>query len=250
MEPEELHQFQFVSGIFSDSYLDVLMVLLIEIKIFLVVLKLVFLFLFFLVISLHNVIYHVQTLLDQLSTDLFYHFGLLELFSVHIQREVITINHSLNEVQVLRQQFIKRITNQNSPDIQFDIALFALVVLIVEILRSSLRNVKDTSELHSSVSLEMSISHRIFFIFAKSLIEFVVFFFINVFCTSGPNSLVYVLQFEVPVLFSDGFSFWFFIFLVFLFVLDLQIVFFFFPHLPSSLLPLQWALPFDFLSRL
>lgn len=148
------------------------------------------------VVPFGDLLDHVQDFLCDLLVDYFKRFWLNKSLSVDVQWQVVAVNDSHNEWQVLWNQVRILLSDQNSSHIEFQI-IFPPMVIGIKILWYSIRDVQDRIEHNLPIGVEMYPVHRWVRLFAKRLEEVNIILFINVILVSQPQRLlsVYLLPF-------------------------------------------------------
>lgn len=112
------------------------------------------------VLILGDLFDHVQSLADKLFPDDLQELVLLEGFTTYIQRQVIRVNNTTDEWQVLRHHVFKVVSDEDTTYIQLDLVHF-LPVLREEVVRSCLWHIQNRTECHFTFSNKMSLGQRI-----------------------------------------------------------------------------------------
>ena len=133
----------------------------------------------------------IETLSRQFLADDFHNFILLKLFTVNVQRKIVGVNHSLQEVEVPRDQIFDFIGNENSSDVQLE-GGFGSVVVVVHAKWGGLGDVNDRLEFNFTLGFEVAVGQSFVARFGETLVEGLVFLFGNIFGRSSPDWLVLV----------------------------------------------------------
>mmetsp|Transcript_24824 Transcript_24824/g.42027 ORF Transcript_24824/g.42027 Transcript_24824/m.42027 type:complete len:302 (+) Transcript_24824:1103-2008(+) len=96
---------------------------------------------------------HLQCLTNKFLTHDLQNLVLLQSLTGHVQRKVITVHHTAQEVQVSREQIIKVILNQHLAHVETDSCLTGIVV-IVKLFRI-IRNKKNTFKFNFTLCFKM-----------------------------------------------------------------------------------------------
>lgn len=177
---------------------------------------------------------HIKNFLGDFLVDDLECLRLLKSFSVHIEGQIIRVNHTLNETQILGDNVAVLLCNQHSPHVQFQIILTSVVVR-VKIIRGSVGNIEDRCENNLSLSVKMDpIQWRIRLLW-QTLVKLNVIIFIKIFFISQPNGFISIYLFPLFGLLFD-----FLLLLIFSFFSDLDFII----RLVFSIL--RFSIDFDF----
>ena len=185
MVPQESGQLLPVGGILVDAELEVLSELFVEL------LEGVFVF--------GQFIEEFHAFFDQIFADDFEDLVLLEHLTGNVEGQILGIHDSLDEVQVLGDQFLAVVHDEDTTDVQLDVVLLLLVFEQVE--GSSLGDKEESTELQLTFNAEVLDGQVFFPIVGQRLVEFAVFFLRNVVGVASPDGLGFVQLFVLDVFF-------------------------------------------------
>jgi hypothetical protein len=130
---------------------------------------------------------HLETLLDEVLTDDLQDLVLLEHFTRNVKREIFGINNTLDETEPFGHQVLTVIHDEDTTNVELDVV--SLLLGLEHIERSTLGNVKDSTEFELTFNREMLDSQMVFPIVRESLVEFRVFFSLDILRVTGPERL-------------------------------------------------------------
>ena len=144
-----------------------------------------------------------HTFLDKIFTNDFQNFVLLEHLTGDVQRKILRVHDTLDEVQVLGDQFFAVIHDENATNVQFDVVL--LLLILEQVKGSTLGNEKESTEFKLSFNAEVLDSQVFLPIVGQGFVEFSVFFLRNVIRVASPNGfgLVQLLILDVFFLIKE-----------------------------------------------
>ena len=206
---EEGRELFTVSRVFVDSELEVLSELLVELlEVFFVV---------------SNLLEEFKALLDDVLLDDLEDLAVLEEFSGNVKREILRVDDTLDEIEILGDEIFTVVHDEDSTDVELDVIF--LLLGFEEIEGSMLGDEENSSELELTFNLELFDSEMLFPVIGEGLVEVDVLFLDDVFRLAHPERFILVLLFEFGVHFLD------FLFLLVLFLLlyfDVVFLIFFF----------------------
>jgi hypothetical protein len=123
------------------------------------ILEILFVLFFINFIPVCYLLNHIQDFLSNLLIDYFEGFCLLECLSVDIQRQVVTVDHTHDEGQVLRHQVSVLLGDQHSSDVKFQVVL-STVIITVKVMRDAVGDVQNRVEYDLTVSVKVNPVHR------------------------------------------------------------------------------------------
>ena len=171
MIAQQLRKASQVSGVLTDSKLQVFRECLIEFLIFLLVFC-----------QLRK---EFKVLLNNVLMNNLQNFALLEHFSGDVQVKVFRVNHPTEEVEIFWNQLITTVHDGHMADIQFGVVLFVLE----EVKRSPMGDEQQCSEFQLTFYREVLYCQVIFPVIGKTLVELTIFLQGDVIRVSGPNGL-------------------------------------------------------------
>jgi hypothetical protein len=123
--------------------------------------------------------------------------GLLKGLTIDINGDVVRVDYTHHEGEVLRNKVVMLFGNKHSSDVETDLVL-AGVVVGIEIGRSTIRQVEDGSKDDFSFSVEVHPVHGGVGLPTDALVEIDVILIIDVFLLPKPDGLVGVDAFPLP----------------------------------------------------
>mmetsp|Transcript_12088 Transcript_12088/g.44852 ORF Transcript_12088/g.44852 Transcript_12088/m.44852 type:complete len:289 (-) Transcript_12088:492-1358(-) len=114
---------------------------------------------------------------------------LLEGLSGDVQREVIAVHHTLDEVEVLRQQLLEVVADEHLAHVEPQSGVIGVVV-VVHARRRGSGNVQDGAELDLALGFEVRPSQRLVVVVADALVEVLVLLIGDVVRRASPDGLV------------------------------------------------------------
>merc|ERR1712061_878955 len=194
-----------VGGVLVDAQLEVLAELLVE--------------LLEVVLVLTDLLDQLHHLLDEVLPDHLEDLVLLEHFSGDVERQILRVDHTLDEVEVLGDELLAVVHDEDPPHVELDVVLSLLVLEQVE--GSSLGDEEESSELQLTLHGEMLDSQVLLPVVSERLVELSVLLGGYVIGSSGPDRLGLVELLILGVLLLDSFLLLLvFPLLVFLFILS------------------------------
>ena len=172
-ESKEISNLVSVGTVLVDTELEVLGELLVELLVVLLV-----------VLDLSE---HVEALLDDVLSDDLEDLVLLEGLTRDVEWEILRVDNTLNEGEPLWDDLLTVVHDEHSSDIEFDVVLLLLGLEKIE--WGSLWNEEESSELESSLKIEVLDSQVIFPIVGKSLVEASILLLGDIFLLSHPDWL-------------------------------------------------------------
>ena len=127
MEAQELGELATVLGIFMDTELDIFAEGLVELA--------------EIVLVFSNLAEHVHALLDNVLADDLEDLVLLEGFTRNVERKVLRVDNTLDEIEVLRDEVLAIIHDEDTANVEFDVV--ALLLRLEEIEGSTLRSMNN-----------------------------------------------------------------------------------------------------------
>mmetsp|Transcript_40828 Transcript_40828/g.65594 ORF Transcript_40828/g.65594 Transcript_40828/m.65594 type:complete len:391 (+) Transcript_40828:495-1667(+) len=103
---------------------------------------------------------HIEYFARQLPRDQLHHLGLLQIFTVHIQRQIVAVDQAFDKVEVSWHDVLELIGHQHPPHIQLH-GRFAVIILVIHSRRSTRWNVQNRVELDLALCFEVSVIERI-----------------------------------------------------------------------------------------
>jgi hypothetical protein len=185
---QQLSELVTVLGIFVDTELDVLAEGFIELVKVLLILR--------------DLLEHLKTLLDEVLTDDLQDLVLLEHFTRNVKREIFGIDDTLDEAEPFGHQILTVIHDEDTTDVELDVV--SLLLGFEHIERSTLGNVKDSTEFKLTFNGEVLDGQMVFPIVRESLIEFRVFLGLDILRVAGPERLGLVEFLVLDNSFLDG----------------------------------------------
>lgn len=173
VESQELGELGSVGGILVDTELQVLAESLVE----LVEGVLVF----------SNLGDHLKGLLDNVLPDDLQDLVLLKSLTRNVERKVLRVNDTLDEVEVLGDEVLAVVHDEDSSNVELDVV--PLLLGLKEVERCSLGDEQDSLELELTLNREVLDSKVVFPVVAQTLVEGRVLFIGNVLGVSGPEGL-------------------------------------------------------------
>ena len=104
---------------------------------------------------------------------------LLKSISVDIDGDIIGVDDSIDERKILRNEITMLFSDKDSSDIEFEL-IFTWVVVLIEIIGNSVRNVENSGEDDLSFGVEVDPVHRRIWLFTDAFVEIDVIFIINI----------------------------------------------------------------------
>mmetsp|Transcript_6582 Transcript_6582/g.8243 ORF Transcript_6582/g.8243 Transcript_6582/m.8243 type:complete len:395 (-) Transcript_6582:537-1721(-) len=147
---------------------------------------------FHIVCLLRKLTYHIQHLPHQLLLDHTNYLTLLQRFTIHIQRQILRIYHTLNKpIQVFGKQ-LKIVRNHYSLHIQLHsrLPLINIPSTRLNFCRDALRKVHKSFEIHVTLSVKMRPFRWLLVIMRYHLVKLLVFLVTNHILVTIPNRLV------------------------------------------------------------
>jgi hypothetical protein len=173
VEPEQVGQLRAVGGVLVDAQLEVLGELLVELLVVLGVVS-----------DLRD---HLDALLGDVLLDDLEQLVVLEVLSRDVQREILRVDDSLHEAEVLRDELIAVVHDEDSLDVELDVVFLLLVLEEVE--RGSLGDEEKSLELDLSFDGELLDGEVVFPVVGEGLVEGRVLLLGDVLWLSGPDGL-------------------------------------------------------------
>ena len=128
---------------------------------------------------------------------------LLQRLARHVQRQVVGIHNTAQEVQVARHQIFKFIGNEYLPDVQSELRVL-VVVGVVHVEGHLARHEENGLELDLALGLEVDPRRRVGRVLAERLVEALVLVVLYFTGISSPNSTLGVYLAPVPVRHGRG----------------------------------------------
>jgi len=204
---EEFGHLVTVGGVFVDTELQVLGELFVELLVVLVVLG--------------DFGDEFQDLLDEVLFDDLEDLVLLEELSGNVEGEVFGIDDTLDEGEVVGDEFVAIVHDEHSSDVEFDVIFFLLGFEEVE--GGSLGDVEDGLELKLTLHRELLHGKVVFPVIGQRLVKGGVLLLGDGFGLAHPDGLALILHF---IFISDFFHFFLFLFLGFFFFFVFNFYFF------------------------
>merc|ERR1719336_660345 len=193
-----------VGGVLVDAQLEVLAELLVK---FLEV-----------VLVLGHLLNQLENLLHKVLPDDLEDLVLLKHFSGDVEGQILGVNHSLNEVEVLGNELLAVVHDEDPPHVQLDVVLALLV--LEEIERCSLGDEEERSELQLTLHGEVLDSQMLLPVVGERFVELSVLLAGDVIGSPSPDGLGLVQLLILGVLLLDGLLFLLiFVLLILVFVL-------------------------------
>ena len=192
-----------VAGVLVDAELEVLAELFVE---FLEVLSV-----------LADFLEELKTLLGDVLLDDLQDLVVLEILSADVEREVLGVDDTSNEAEVLGDQFLAVVHDEDSPDVELDVVFLLLGLKHVE--GSAFGDEDDGFELESSFDGELLDGEMVLPVVGQAFVEVGVVFLGDLFGLLHPDGLVLV---ELLQLGRD--LFYFLLLLVLLLLGDLDVL--------------------------
>ena len=192
-----------VAGVLVDAELEVLAELFVE---FLEVLSV-----------LADFLEELKTLLGDVLLDDLQDLVVLEILSADVEREVLGVDDTSNEAEVLGDQFLAVVHDEDSPDVELDVVFLLLGLKHVE--GSAFGDEDDGFELESSFDGELLDGEMVLPVVCQAFVEVGVVFLGDLFGLLHPDGLVLV---ELLQLGRD--LFYFLLLLVLLLLGDLDVL--------------------------
>jgi len=152
------------------------------------------------ILVLADFIDELKALLDEILPDDLQDLVLLQHLTGNVERKILRIDNSLEEVEVLRDELFTVVHDEDSPDVQLDVVLLLLV--LEEVKGSALWHEEKGPELELAFNGEVLDSQVLLPIIGQRLVELSVLLLGDVVRVSGPDGLglVQLLIFSVAFL--------------------------------------------------
>ena len=165
-----------VAGVLVDAELEVLAELFVEILEVLSVLA--------------DFLEELKTLLGDVLLDDLQDLVVLEILSADVEREVLGVDDTSNEAEVLGDQFLAVVHDEDSPDVELDVVFLLLGLKHVE--GSAFGDEDDGFELESSFDGELLDGEMVLPVVGQAFVEVGVVFLGDLFGLLHPDGLVLV----------------------------------------------------------
>mmetsp|Transcript_12283 Transcript_12283/g.17884 ORF Transcript_12283/g.17884 Transcript_12283/m.17884 type:complete len:235 (-) Transcript_12283:117-821(-) len=179
METKERNKLLLILLILNDSNLQVLTKVIPEHDILAMVL------------ILSNITEHVKRLAYKALINDTQHLGLLENLATDIQGKIIRIHNSLNELEPTGHDILKLIIDENTLDVESDIACILVEHIFAQLKGEHSRNVEESLTLH--LSLKSEVCPLLRFIVTRTegrFVEFLIFLFLHLLRWTEPYRLL------------------------------------------------------------
>mmetsp|Transcript_25524 Transcript_25524/g.54467 ORF Transcript_25524/g.54467 Transcript_25524/m.54467 type:complete len:382 (-) Transcript_25524:911-2056(-) len=200
-ESQVFRQFFSVLVVFDNSYLQILSEVVPEHDVVGTLIGFVF----------GNITDHVQGFAHETLIDDGKNLGLLQDFTTDIQRKIVGIDDSLDELQPTGHQVLERIVDKDTLDVQPDVARVFVEHVLGQLKGEHARNVQNGLALDLSLQHEMGGLHGFVVTgFEGGFVKFLVFLCFDLTRRTQPDGFLVVDGFVALDGFRDGFHFWFF----------------------------------------
>ena len=148
-----------------------------------------------------NLVEELETLFDDVFADDLEDLALLEHLSRDVEREILRVDDTLDEIEVLWDQLFAVFHDEHTSDVQLDVVLH--LAILKQVKGGAFRDEKERTELELALDGKVLHGEMVFPVVCQRLVELSILVLRDIVWVSSPDGLHFVQLLEFVVFFLD-----------------------------------------------